>query len=131
MYALLRLLVQTCPMVKKHGPCDTFFRNHAPNCVPGMFAKRAPIYFPSRKYKLSSRCFLECCYTIVFMSDISCPSKWCLEDDRNLHKMFLAMNLIIIFINSFICINTFSVGILFKFRYPFSRYPFSPLNIFY
>ena len=54
--ALLRLLVPHLHHTKKHGPCDTFSRNHEPSYVNVMklsYLQSMSTYQPSRKYKLS------------------------------------------------------------------------------
>ena len=59
-------LVETLA-AKKLVPCDTFFGNHEPNCVPETshsYLQYIPIYYPSGKYKLSIRFFLEYYYRV-------------------------------------------------------------------
>ena len=118
MPCLLRLLVYACTtIVKKRALRDTLFRNHEPNHAPELslaFCKNMPTFFPSGKYTLSICSFLENCYTVVLVHNISCPSKGCLVDNRNLHNIFSALNLRKICIKPFICnINTiFSVSFL-------------------
>ena len=58
---------------KKHAPHDMFFRNHELNHVTEIrlrYLQNMPVYYPSRKYKLSMCSFLAYCYTIVFVHDI-------------------------------------------------------------
>ena len=70
MPCLLRLLVYACTTtVKKRAPRDTFVRNHEPHRLPETsrsYLQNMPIYFPSGKYKLTIRSFLEYCYTQSF-----------------------------------------------------------------
>ena len=57
-------------------PHDTFFRNYEPNGVLEMcfsYIQNMPFYFSSGKQELSICSFLEYCYTVVFVHDISCP----------------------------------------------------------
>ena len=61
------------------------------------------------------RSFLRYCYTSVFVLDILCPSKGCLVHDRNVRKVFLALNLTKSSIKPFTCNNTtFTVPFLNK-----------------
>ena len=79
------------------------------------YSQNMPIYFASKKYKLSIHSFLEYCYTIVLVHDILCPSNESLVHDSttNMHKIFSALNLTIICIRPFTCNNTiFSVSFL-------------------
>ena len=75
---------------KKLAPLDTFLRDHEPNRVSEMnlnYLQNMPIYHLSRKYKLLIRSFLEYCYTVVFVHDISFPSKGRLLHETNVHKI--------------------------------------------
>ena len=75
---------------KKLAPLDTFLRDHEPNRVSEMnlnYLQNMPIYHLSRKYKLLIRSFLEYCYTVVFVHDISFPSKGRLLYETNVHKI--------------------------------------------
>ena len=68
-----RLLVHVCnTKVKKRALRDTFFRNHEPNRVPetSLSSLQNMFWFPSAKYKLSIRSFLEYCYIIVLRRTI-------------------------------------------------------------
>ena len=47
--------------------------------------------------------FLEYWYTVVFVHDISCPSKQCLVHCRNMHEISEALNLTVICIASLTC----------------------------
>ena len=100
---------------KKRARCDTvsFLRNHESRTKQIMYLKWAlanfqnmSIYYPSGKYKLSIRSFsgYHYCYKIIFLHIILCPSKKCFVHD-NVHKVFSALNLIIIFMKAFICIR--------------------------
>ena len=97
--------------MKKRVPSDNFFRSHEPNCVPEMnlnHMQNMSIYYPSGKYKLSVRSFIECCYIIVFVhynSEFVRHKRmvWCMIEKQP--KYFRALNLKIIFINSFTCNN--------------------------
>ena len=87
--------------MKKSARSDTFFRNCEPSRVPEMslsHSENKATCFPSDTYKLSIRSFLEYCYTIVFLQDISYPSNRCLVHDRNVHKNYSALKLTIIYI---------------------------------
>ena len=115
--ALLRLSVHAySTVVKKCEPCGTFFRNHERNRVPEIslsYSQNMPSYFPSGRYKLSICLFLEYCYTIVMVDDISRPSNGCLLYDRNVYKILSALNLTLVCINSFTSNKaTFSVFFL-------------------
>ena len=71
------------------------------------YLKNMPFCYPSEKYKRSICSFFEYCYTTIFTYDISCPSQgvWFYAWYKtNLHKIFSALNLTIIFIKS--CNNT-------------------------
>lgn len=72
-------------------------------CAVAIFKK---IFFPPGKYKISICSFLEYCYTIVYMHDISCLSKGYLVLDRNMSKTVLALDLTISCIESFTCNKT-------------------------
>ena len=74
--------------------------NHESNRVPEMmlsYLQNMSFYYPSGKYKLAIHSFLEFYYTIVFVHDIVLLKRmfgaW-----YNVHKIFSALNLTIIFI---------------------------------
>ena len=74
-----------------------------------------PIYFPSGKYKLSIRSFLEYCYTIFGVQYLVCaPQKGMFVfDDRNVLKYFSVLSFTIICIKPFTSKNNiFSVSFL-------------------
>ena len=73
-----------------------------------------PIYFPSGKYKLSIRSFLEYRYIIFDVQYFMCALKrMFVFDDRNRQKYFSVLNFTIICIKRFTCNNTiFSVSFL-------------------
>ena len=87
-------LVETFGAQHKKTCC--LFRIYEPYHVRGnsfSFSQNMPIYYPSRKYKLSIRFFqFEYWYTVNFVPDISCPSKGCLVHDRNVHEIFAVLN---------------------------------------
>ena len=80
LYALLRRLVQACATTKKRAPPEKSLS----------FLQNMSIYCLSEIYKLSICSFLEYCYTIYFVHDISCSSKGCLAHNRNMHRNFFS-----------------------------------------
>ena len=81
LYAFLRQGEETWTLLRNHE------QNHVLSCLKNM-----PIYFPSGKYKLSSHSFLEYSYMIVFVCDISCPSKGWQKRAENFFSSELANN---------------------------------------
>ena len=76
-----------------------FLETMKQNRVPEMSlssSQNMPIYLPLEKHKLAIQSFVEYCYIINFVHDILQSSKRCLVHDRNMHKIFSAMNLTII-----------------------------------
>ena len=82
-----------------------FVRNRVPE-MGLSYLQNIQVYYPSVKYELLIRFFLDYCYTIIFVKNILCPSKGCLVHDTNKHKIMSVLNLTIICIKPFTCNST-------------------------
>ena len=69
---------KTCTSLSQH----TFFGNHKQNRVIQM----SPSYLKNKPFL-----FKVVCFTIMFIHDISCPSKGYSVHDENVHKIFTAL----------------------------------------
>ena len=106
MPCLLRLLGHSCTTTsRKCVPCNTFFRNHKPNCVTEMthiaICKTCQFISFQENINFHFVPFGVLLQNTYLEHNTSCPSKGCLVDDRNVRKSFSDLDLTIICIKPF------------------------------